>query len=74
MRAAMKEIYKSSRFNSLEILKLIFDSYSENEYVRAEVVDNVNTPDFILEKLSKDKNRVIRYYANKNLGIKLNKI
>lgn len=71
MRAACKRIYQYSKFNTLEIIKLIFDSYSENEYVRAEVVDNVNTPDFILEKLSKDRNRVIRYYANKLLGLKI---
>ena len=69
MKSILKQAYQNSRFNNSEIYKLIFNSFSENEYVRAEVVDNVNTPDFIIKKLSVDQNMLIAYYANKLLGI-----
>lgn len=60
MKPFIKEVYKNSRFNTTEVVKLIFDSFGGNEDTRRGIAKNPLTPIFILEKLSEDKSSYVR--------------
>ena len=70
MKRILKQVYQNSRFNNPETIKLIFDSFSKNGYIRREVADNPSAPVYILEFLSKDKDENVRYYVARNPNYK----
>ena len=60
MKSIIKEIYQNSKFKNSGTIKLILDSFSKDDTIRYWVARNLNTPVFILEKLSKDKDWRVR--------------
>lgn len=67
MKSIIKELYQNSRFiKTSETIKLIFGSYSEDWSIRYEVASDINTPPYILDKLSGDKDRDIRAVITQN--------
>ena len=60
MKLIIKQIYKNSRFNNSETMKLIVDSFSEYFSIRSGVADNPSTPSSTLDYLSKDKDEYVR--------------
>lgn len=66
MKSIIKELYKNSKLNSLEIIKLVFDGFNKNKGILSRVAINSLTPVFILEKLSEDEELTVRYWISQN--------
>lgn len=60
MKAIVKELYKNSRFNTQEILEMIFDSFSEDGNAKYRITLKIDVPISILEKLSRDEHWFVR--------------
>lgn len=59
MKQLCKEIYQNSKYNNLEIIKLIRRSYSKDHDIRYFSIRN-NTPLSVLIRLSDDKDDMVR--------------
>ena len=64
MKAILKSLYQNSR--NKKILKLIFDAFNKDYYIREAVAQNQRTPISILEKLSNDKKSFVRVSVARN--------
>ena len=53
MKSILKSLYQYSR--NEKIKKLIFVAFNKDWSIRINVAQNINTPEYILEKLSNDE-------------------